>query len=118
MKLGFLMIVLTVLENGQLSAAFVNTQTLDECRDRAAVVQAILEEGDYAIENLVCRASQAEFEPFVHGMDQFAEQQAYLVSFDDETATVEPVASCGEAGAQEGARYCATSTQKLLSQAD
>lgn len=118
MKLGFLMIVLTVLENGQLSAAFVNTQTLEECHGRAAAVRTILEEGDYPIEHLVCRASRAEFEPFVHGMDQLAERRAYLVSFDDETATVEPVASCGEAGVQEGARYCATSTQKLLSKAD
>lgn len=117
MKLGFLMIVLTVLENGQISAAFVNTQTLEECHGRAAAVRTILEDGNYPIEHLVCRASQAAFEPFVHGMDQFAGQQAYLVSFDDETATVEPVASCEEAATQQGARYCATSTQKLLSQA-
>ena len=117
MKPGFLMIVLTLLENGQLSAAFVNTQTLDECEGRAAAVRVILEDGEFPVKQIVCRASEAQFEPFVHGTDEAAARQAYLVSFDDETAIVEPVAACEAAGAAGEGRYCATSSQKLLSQA-
>jgi hypothetical protein len=116
MKLGFLMIILTMLDDGGLSAAFVNTQTLEECRDRAAVVRAILEQGEQPIEQLVCRASQARFEPFVHGADADAERRAYLISIDDEIATVEPVASCDAAAASRDGRHCATATQKPLSQ--
>lgn len=114
MKLGFLMIILTLLENGQMSAAFVNTQTMEECGKRAAAVRTILEKGGVAIEHLVCRASQVQFEPFFHGTEDDAERQAYLISFDDKTATVEPVASCEAAPAPASARYCATSSQKLL----
>lgn len=114
MKLGFLMIILTLLENGQMSAAFVNTQTMEECGKRAATVRTILEKGGVVIEHLVCRASQVQFEPFFHGTEDEPGRQAYLISFDDKTATVEPVASCEATRTPAAARYCATSSQKLL----
>lgn len=116
MKLGFLMIILTLMENGQLSAAFVNTETLEECEQRAAVVRNILQQGEAPIEHLVCRAATVGFEPFVHGMEEFAGRQAYLVSFDDEKATVEAVESCETAQAAVG-QYCVTSTQKIVANA-
>lgn len=116
MTLGFLMIILTTLESGQLSAAFVNTQTLRECEERAATVRSILDSGGIAVERLVCRASRAQFEPFVHGMDDDAERLAYLISFDDEAAAVEPVASCDAVTERGEGAYCATSTQALLPQ--
>jgi hypothetical protein len=117
MKLAFLMIILTLPDNGQLSAAFVNTQTLEECEKRASVVRSILDKGDIEIKQMVCRSSGALFEPFVHGTEGDAERYAYSISFDDRNATVEAIASCSAADAAEQGRYCATSTQKLLSQA-
>ena len=117
MTLGFLMIVLTFLDSGELSAAFVNTPTLEECEARGATVRTILEEGNVTIEQLVCRASQAQFEPFMHGGEEDAERHAYVVAFDDERARVEPVADCDAARPTEAGRYCVTSTQKQLSQA-
>ena len=117
METGFLMVILTILAGGEMSAAFVNTQTLEECETRAATVRSILEKGGVVIEHLVCRTSPLQFEPFVHGAEEEAERRTYLVSFDDRTATVEPVASCEAAGASAEGRYCATSTQGLLPQA-
>lgn len=117
MKLDFLMIILTLVDNGQFSAAFVNTATLAECEQRAGVVREILEKGDYPIEQMVCRTSGAEFEPFAHGMEEFAERQSYLISFDDTTAKVEKVASCDGAKPAPGT-WCATSTQKFASEAE
>lgn len=114
MKLGFLMIVLTVLDSGQFSAAFVNTQTLEECEQRAEVVHAVFESGDYGMEQVVCRASQAQFTPFSHEVEDGARRHAFIVSFDEEAATVEPVASCEGVHAHGEAVYCATSTQQLL----
>lgn len=111
MKLGFLMIILTLVE-GNLSAAFVSTATLEECEDRAAVVRGILEKGEYPIEQMVCRAADVEFEPFAHGMEETAERKTYLVSFDDRTATVEAVESCEAVPAKAG-QFCATSTQNF-----
>lgn len=113
MKLGFLMIILTLGEGGDPSAAFVNTDTLAECEQRAGVVRNILEGGDISIEKLVCLRSEAAFEPFSHGMDGFAEPQTYLLSMTDETATVTQVDACEGAAADV---LCVTSNQKLLSQ--
>ena len=111
MKLGFLMIILTLVD-GNLSAAFVSTATLEECEDRAAVVRGILEKGEYPIEQMVCRAADVEFEPFAHGTEETAEKKTYLVSFDDMTATVQAVESCEAAKAEPG-QFCATSTQNF-----
>jgi len=117
MKLGFLMIIFTLAEGGQLSGAFVNTETLEECESRAAVVRGILEKGDMPIEQMVCRASDAEFEPFVHGMEEFAEKQSYIVSFDDKRATVEKTASCEDGATPAPGSWCVTSMQKFASEA-
>lgn|SRR5690606_18893510 len=117
MKLGFLMIIFTLADNGQLSGAFVNTATLEECESRAGVVRGILEQGDMPIEQMVCRASEAEFEPFVHGMEEFAERQTYIVSFDDERATVEKTASCDAGATPAPGSWCVTSMQKFASEA-
>jgi hypothetical protein len=116
MKLGFLMIILTLADNGQLSAAFVNTATLEECESRAAVVRGILEQGDTPIEQMACRASDAEFEPFLHGMEEFAERQTYIVAFDDERATVEKAATCEGVEPAAGS-WCVTSLQKFAAEA-
>lgn len=118
MKLGFLMIILTLADQGQLSGAFVNTATLEECEQRAAVVRSILEKGETPIEQMVCRASDAEFEPFAHGMEEFAEKQSYVVSFDDQHATVEKVESCDGRAPAAGQTFCVTSTQKFASEVE
>lgn len=117
MKLGFLMIIFTLAEGGQLSGAFVNTATLEECERRAAVVRGILEQGDSPIEAMACRASDAEFEPFVHGMEAFAEPRSYLVSYDDTHATVEKTVSC-EGAAPAPGTWCVTSMQKFAADAE
>ena len=46
MKLGFLMIVMTLLENGQLSAAFVNTESLEDCERRAKQLNEVYQRLD------------------------------------------------------------------------
>ncbi|WEX08556.1 hypothetical protein [Chelativorans sp. AA-79] len=120
MKLGFLMIILMALEDGGLSAAFVNTHTLDECEDRSKIVEAILEDQNITIKELVCRASEARFEPFAHDAQEDPKRYNYFISFDDRDAWVEPDVSGGEAcearAASGLARYCATSPQNMIPQ--
>lgn len=123
MKLGFLMIVMTLLESGQMSAAFVNTASLDECERRAATVRAILSNGNMPLKELVCRRSDATFEPFSHDA-QPAHAHRYLISFDDIDARITQLsddAPCGNDSAAEHdpakpTQYCAVSAQKLLSE--
>jgi hypothetical protein len=114
MPSAFLMIVLTLSSGPQLSAAFVNTETLPECEKRAAVVRGILDKGNVKITQMACRPSHIRFEPFAHGAEEDATRYAYVISIGDKGVTVEQVASCETANAGGEGRYCATSTQKLL----
>lgn len=122
MKLGFLMIVLTLLESGEMSAAFVNTDTLEDCERRAKAVRAILEQR-VPIKDLVCRSSAATFEPFSHGAEN-AGLHSYAISFDAREAWITPRAgnapcdgdSADARAPPKSIRYCATSSQKLISE--
>lgn len=115
---GFLMIVLTFLDDGSLSAAFVNTPTLEECKARAEIVRTILEDQKLAIEALACRPSDLTFEPFQHGPSG-GTRHRYAIALGDDAAEVAPLAedqACAPSAAGEAgiARFCVTSAQKLL----
>lgn len=116
MTFAVLMVVLTLSNGGQLSAAFVNTPTLADCEKRAAVVRGILDKGNVKITQIICRSSNIQFEPFAHGAEDDVKRHAYIVSFDDRSATIEPVASCDARSMTGEGRYCATSSQKPLPQ--
>ncbi|MBB5215282.1 hypothetical protein [Parapusillimonas granuli] len=118
MNIGILMLVLTFADGGQLSAAFVNTPTMADCERRATAVRAILEKGGTRIERILCRESEARFEPFVHGDAQGKERQSYLIRIGERRASVQWMAP-GQACRPDGGEpaYCATSAQKLLAKA-
>ncbi|AHB49861.1 hypothetical protein W911_02625 [Hyphomicrobium nitrativorans NL23] len=123
MTFGFLMIVMTLLESGQMSAAFVNTASLEECERRAAAVRTILSNGPQPLKDIICRRSDATFEPFSHDT-QGAHTHRYLVSYDDTDARITQLsgndAPCAaDPAGQDPAKptqYCAVSAQKLLSE--
>lgn len=115
MTAGMLLLILTLADAGQYSAAFVHTPTVAECERRAAAVRTILENGGTQIERIVCRASKASFEPFVHRTEPDSPRQRYLIRVNEEQVVVSPMTdgqacSAGKAGSD----YCATSTQRLL----
>lgn len=114
MKTSFLMIILTLAVDDQLSAAFVNTDSLQECRRRAVVVRSILESGNYTIEALACREAEVLFSPFSHAAPADAERYSYRISFDEQVAQIAKVTACIADSAPEPEHYCATSTQYLL----
>lgn len=65
MKPGFLMIVMMPLENGQMSAALVNTESLEVCGRRAKAIRTVLTDQEIPIKDFVCRSSR----PFSHGAE-------------------------------------------------
>ena len=124
MKHEFLMIILTLLESGQMSAAFVNTASLEECERRAAAVRTILSNGDVPLKELICRRSDSVFEPFSHGT-QSSNAHRYRISFDASSAWIEQLAAdappCRDETTPERDpakpnQYCAVSAQNLLSE--
>lgn len=122
MKLGFLMIVLTLLESGDMSAAFVNTDSLEECARRAKAVRTILSGQKLPIKDLVCRRSKATFEPFSHNAESVSAYR-YIVTFDAREAWIAPRPADTDCKGEdasarappEAIRYCVASAQKLLS---
>lgn len=120
MSLNILMIILTVLEGGGMSAAFVNTASEEECGRRAAMVRTVLEAADTPIKQIVCRESAAMFSRYTHDIPADASRHPYLIRFDQRQASVtvlpgqqacEPAQSNSADGMSS---YCATSTQSLL----
>lgn len=120
MSINMLMIILTVLEGGQLSAAFVNTASEDECGRRAAMVRTVLEAADTPITQIVCRESTAKLSRYTHNVPADAPRHPYLIRFDQRQASVTvlpALQACepAQANSADGmSSYCATSTQSLL----
>lgn len=120
MSINILMIILTMLDGGQMSAAFVNTASEEECGRRAAMVRTVLEAADTPIKQIVCRESTAMLSRYTHNIPADASRQQYLIRFDQRQASVTALPAsqaCDPAptkGAEGMSSYCATSTQSLL----
>lgn len=122
MSINILMVVLTLLESGQMSAAFVNTASMKECERRSLMVRTVLETTGARIQQIACRQSTARFTSFSHD-DGSPETQHmhYVIQIDPQQASImvlPPGHTCKNSN-DEGDNtisYCATSTQSLLLQ--
>lgn len=115
MSMTVLMIVLTMGtgDGAQLSAAFVDTESIADCEERAARVTAIVAETDTPVKDSICLPSAQRFEPFMHGVEDDAPRYSYLIAHDDRQATVTSVESCDSVTPAEG-EVCAVSVQQML----
>ncbi|QID19176.1 hypothetical protein G3580_17065 [Nitrogeniibacter mangrovi] len=122
MNTAFVMVILTLLADGQLSAAFVNTPTQAQCEQRAVAVGAILKKGGANVQQIRCIPSELQFTRFSHANAGTAPRHAYVLALGAHALGLTPVddvAACRAGSAQrpvpEGAtRYCVTSTQTPL----
>ena len=121
MSAAHVMVILTLLGNGQLSAAFVSTESKDNCEQRAKTVEAILRSGGSDIRLLRCLPSELRFARFTHESSSAAPRYAYLLSVGENSLDVEPVSDlrrCDSLRSDRLAkpgitRYCVSSTQAL-----
>lgn len=116
MSLAVLMIVLTLGADDRLSAAFVETENLANCEQRAEVVRGIIA-GSAPIEAILCRESAQGFDPFMHGAEEDADAPRYhfLIRDDGNRAEIARADACPEAKPAPG-EYCATSLQDMLAE--
>ena len=121
MDVAHLMIVLSLLADGGMSAAFVNTDNLAHCEQRGKTLRTILTKGGVDVREVACVPSALQFEPFSHGAAPSAPRHAYLVEFQHDTVSVAPIMDiieCESVVAHTAAppsmrRLCVTSTQAL-----
>lgn len=118
----FLMIVLTVMSGGQLSAAFTSAPSEAGCKKSSRAVGKILRDSGYEIKTIGCYRSSQSFSRYKPGTTDETPRQAFLLSTKDGKATVtrkDTMAACdadlATLGRTSGATtYCVTSTQTLI----
>lgn len=118
MSLTVLMIVLTMGagDGSQPSAAFVETESIADCEERAARVRAIIATTDTPVTESICLPSAQHFEPFMHGdEDDDAPHFSYLIAHDDQQVTVSRVEDCAAVTPAAG-EVCAVSLQDMLAE--
>ncbi|MCO5091356.1 hypothetical protein [Bosea sp. (in: a-proteobacteria)] len=118
-----LMIVMTTLAGGDLSAAFVGTETLPECRERLERVRLIINDGAAKggprIAGSGCFTSAERFSDFSHGQSNDEPIQHYRIVLSGENAAVirhDGAEACRRAIAAApaaGEQHCAQSRQTL-----
>lgn len=91
MDLAHLMIILSTLADGGMSAAFVNSDSLAACEQRSKTIETILTKGGVDVREIVCVPSKLTFEPFAHGAPKSAPRHAYLIEFEGNSVGVAPI---------------------------
>jgi len=116
MNTATVLVILTLLADGQLSAAFVNTDDPATCAERAAAIGAVLRQGGADVQTLRCVPSDLRFTRFSHRDAATAPRHAYRLRLDASRLEVTPVADlarCRADAAGDDGRVCVTSTQSL-----
>jgi len=120
MEMLYLLLVLTRNGAGDISAAFVNSESLEACRVSQAMVEAIFTNQQIPLLYSDCRLSSQRFTPFEHVNTSRARRYPYLVDLGSSTPKIQSMAdwqSCrrAEQNGDRGSRiHCVSSTQRLI----
>ena len=121
MSAAHVLLILTLLADGQMSAAFVNSPSAEQCAARGEAIGAVLRKGGANVQQMRCIPSALRFARFSHADAQTAPRHTYTLSYSDTTLELQPradLAACQalleQAGALPAANtLCVTSTQTL-----
>ncbi|UCB55314.1 MAG: hypothetical protein JSW45_01900 [Thiotrichales bacterium] len=119
MKTLFLLVLLTRNAAGDINASFVNTDTLDQCREKAQLVEGVFNGAGIPIVESRCIRSELMFSEFSHTISSSMTRHFYLVHVDDGRVDIRPVEdwyACKQQeqqGAGKGRLYCSSSVQTL-----
>ena len=119
MKTLFLLVLLTRNAAGDINASFVNTDTLDQCREKAQLVEGVFSGAGIPILESHCIRSELKFSEFSHTESSNMTRHFYLVHADAEDIDIKPVKDWPTCKQQEkqwagkGSLYCASSVQTL-----
>lgn len=117
----FLMIVLTLMNGGGLSAAFSSTPDKSKCEMSAKMVGKILTKGGYKISQIGCYKSSQSFSPYEHGVPDDVPRKAYFIRMTGDSANIiseNGIKDCQSRLAAKAelagtSALCVTSTQTL-----
>ena len=119
MKTLFLLIVLTQNGAGDINASFVNTRTLEQCQQKALLVEGVFKGSDIPVIESLCTKSNLQFSEFGHAASTRMINNFYQIKFDGETPNIKAMENWRVCRLQVkdkpvGSRlYCASSVQSL-----
>lgn len=117
MKTLYLLIALTQNGAGDINASFVNTQTLEQCQQKAQMVQAVFKGSNIPVIESRCIESDLRFSEFGHATSSSMIRNFFLVKFNTEAVKIKVMPDWGACMAQvkqgSGADkiYCSSSVQ-------
>ena len=119
METLFLLIVLTQNGAGDINASFVNTETLEQCQQKALMVEGVFKASNIPVIESRCIKSDLQFSEFGHASSSSLINYFYLIKFDDAVVQVEKMpdwSACmtqAKQGTVPGKTYCGSSVQSL-----
>ena len=119
MKTFFLLILLSQNGAGDITASFVNTETLEQCQQKQSMVKAIFTTAKLPVLESRCIPSDLRFSEFGHATSSSTPRHFYLLHFNEEGVGIQQMAdwrSCmvgQKEAAGQGRVYCGSSIQSL-----
>ena len=114
MSAAHVLLILTLLADGQMSAAFVNTPSAEQCAARGEAIGAVLRKGGANVQQMRCIPSALRFVRFSHADAQSAPRHAFALNYSDTTLDLNPqpdLATCQASLKLTADTLCVTSTQ-------
>lgn len=119
MKTVFLLIVLTQNGAGDINASFVNTETQEQCQQKALMVEGVFTSSNIPVIESRCIQSDLRFTEFVHASSASMIRNFFLIKFDDEVMQLTKMQDWSTCmtqvnqAAKSKKNYCSSSVQSL-----
>ena len=119
MKTLFLLITLTQNGAGDINASFVNTETLQQCQQKALMVEGVFKASNIPVIENRCIESDMQFSEFGHASASSNIRNYYLVYVNEKTLQLSIMPdwlSCmkqQKVAAKQGRYYCSSSVQSI-----
>ena len=114
----YLLLLLSQNGAGDINASFVNSNSLDACRQSMQLVESIFSSRRIPLLYKGCMPSSLRFTPFAHSDTTQVTRYHYLIGVNGDSFTIAPMPreTCLARARQRGGEgvYCASSIQRLL----
>ena len=119
MKTLFLLITLTQNGAGDINASFVNTETLEQCQQKALLVEGVFTASNIPVIESRCIKSDLQFSEFGHASTASKIRNFYLINLDEKTLTISAMPdwhtceNMKRTELKQGRVYCSSSVQSV-----
>ena len=119
MKALFLFIILTQNGAGDINASFVSTETLEQCQQKASMLEGVFSASNIPVIESRCIQSSLKFSKFDHASASSKIRNFYLVTLAKDSVQINKMSdwkTCmvqAKQGIESTRVYCSSSVQSL-----